>query len=121
PNVDTLFNTEVVEILGGDTVSGVRLRGDGSSRQLDLAGVFIFVGLEPNTAFVRDVVALDPVGHVIVDLSLQTSVPGVFAAGDIRQSSARQLVAAAGDGATAAVAAAEYLRGRRSSPGPPSR
>jgi thioredoxin reductase (NADPH) len=73
-------------------------------------GVFIFVGLEPNTAFLRDVLELDPAGHVVVDAHLQASVPGVFAAGDIRQSSARQLVAAAGDGATAAVNAASYLR-----------
>ncbi|HEX8967161.1 MAG TPA: NAD(P)/FAD-dependent oxidoreductase [Chloroflexota bacterium] len=109
-NVQTLFNTEVVEIGGGETVTSVRLRGDGTSRALDVAGVFIFVGLEPNTAFVRGAVDLDPAGHVKVDAYLQTSLPGVFAAGDIRQASARQLVAAAGDGASAAVAAARYLR-----------
>jgi thioredoxin reductase (NADPH) len=77
-----------------------------------VAGVFVFVGLEPNTAFVRDVVDLDSVGHIVVDSHLQTSVKGVFAAGDIRQYSARQLVAAAGDGASAAVFAAQYLRSR---------
>jgi thioredoxin reductase (NADPH) len=58
----------------------------------------------------RDVVELDPAGHVVTDIWMQTSVPGVFAAGDIRQNSAAQPVASAGDGATAAVAARRYLR-----------
>jgi thioredoxin reductase (NADPH) len=112
-NVDTRFGCEVLEIAGGDTVSSVTLRGDGTaSTEMPVAGVFIFVGLEPNTAFVRDVVDLDSAGHIVVDMHLQTSVPGVFAAGDIRQASARQLVAAAGDGASAAVFAARYLRSR---------
>jgi thioredoxin reductase (NADPH) len=111
PNVETLFDTEVAEIDGGSTVSSVVLRKDGATRTRDVAGVFIFVGLEPNTAFARGVVDLDSAGHVMVDAHLQTSVPGVFAAGDIRQASARQLVSAAGDGATAAVFAARYLKG----------
>ena len=110
PNVETVFNTEVVEIVGNGTVSSVVLRSNGATRAQDVAGVFVFVGLEPNTAFARGVVDLDPAGHVIVDARLQTSVPGVFAAGDLRQHSARQLVSAAGDGATAAVFAARYLR-----------
>ena len=111
PNVETAFNTEVVEIAGSGTVSSIVLRSDGATRTRDVAGVFIFVGLEPNTAFVRDVVELDATGHVMVDAHLQTSVPGVFAAGDIRRGSARQLVSAAGDGASAAVFAARYLLG----------
>jgi thioredoxin reductase (NADPH) len=77
----------------------------------DVAGVFVFVGLEPNSTFARGVVELDGAGHVVVDQRLQSSVAGVFAAGDIRQHSVAQLVAAAGDGATAAVNAARYLRG----------
>jgi len=109
-NVETLFEAELVEITGTETVAQVRLRSNGSTREQPLAGVFIFVGLEPNTVFLRGVVDLDPTGHVVVDQRLQTSVPGVFAAGDIRQGSARQLVAAAGDGASAAVFAAHYLR-----------
>jgi thioredoxin reductase (NADPH) len=111
-NVETLFNTHVLEILGDQTVQKVRLSGDGAPSELPVAGAFIFVGLEPNTAFVRGVLDLDPTGHIKVDAHLQTSVPGVFAAGDLRTASARQLVAAAGDGATAAVFAAEYLRAR---------
>jgi thioredoxin reductase (NADPH) len=111
-NVETLFNTQLEAIKGGDTVSSVQLRSDGQTREQNLSGVFVFVGLEPNTAFLQGVVELDPVGHVVVDAHLQTSVPGVFAAGDIRQASSRQLIAAAGDGATAAVHAARYLDSR---------
>jgi thioredoxin reductase (NADPH) len=111
-NVETLFNTQLEEIVGGDTVSAVRLRTNSSAREQALDGVFIFVGLEPNTRFLQGALELDPSGHVVVDAHLGTSVPGVFAAGDIRQSSSRQLVAAAGDGATAAVNAARYLHGR---------
>jgi len=107
PNVETRFNAEVAAIVGEQTVSSLQLR-DGSS--LDVSGVFIFVGLEPNAAFVQGAVDLDPAGHIKVDAHLQTSVPGIFAVGDIRQGSSRQLVSAAGDGASAAVFAAEYLR-----------
>jgi thioredoxin reductase (NADPH) len=110
-NVATLFDTEVIEILGADTVSGVRLRSQGVTQDRDFAGVFVFVGLEPNTSLVGGVVDLDAAGHIVVDAQLQTSLPGVFAAGDIRQGSAGQLASAAGDGAAAATFAARYLRG----------
>jgi thioredoxin reductase (NADPH) len=113
-NVELLFETELVSIHGSDTVASVRLRTNGSTREQALAGVFVFVGLEPNTAFVRDTLELDSSGHVIVDARLQASVRGVFAAGDIRQGASGQLVAAAGDGATAALGAARYLRLRPS-------
>jgi len=110
-NVETLFGTELVEISGEQTVSRVALRTDGATASRPMAGVFIFVGLEPNTAFLQGVVELDGSGHVVTDAWLQSSVPGVFAAGDIRQHAAAQLVAAAGDGATASVSAHRYLRG----------
>jgi thioredoxin reductase (NADPH) len=112
PNVETLFNTQLEEIVGQDTVTSVRLKANGSTREQPLSGVFIFVGLEPNTAFLQGTLDLDSSGHLTVNAQLETSVAGVFAAGDIRQSSSRQLVAAAGDGATAAVNAARYLQGR---------
>ena len=112
-NVEVLFNTELQEIVGDSTVSSVRLRQNGETRTQDVSGVFVFIGLEPNTTFLRGVLELDSTGHVLVDEHLQTSLPGVFAAGDIRHASSRQLVAAAGDGASAAVAAARYLRTTR--------
>jgi thioredoxin reductase (NADPH) len=111
-NIEPVFNTEVAEIVGDDAVTAVRLKDvtSGAAREEALSGVFVFVGLEPNTAFVRGVVDLDEAGHVRTDILMRTSAPGVFAAGDIRQNSVAQLVSAAGDGATAAIAAYRYLR-----------
>jgi len=111
PNIEIVLNTQVEEILGEDKVTGVRLQSGGGTRLQELAGVFIYVGLEPNTAFVREVLELDPTGHIVTDILMRTSVPGIFAAGDIRQHSIAQLAAAAGDGATAAVAAYRYING----------
>lgn len=113
PNVEVFYKTEVAEILGNDSVGAVRLRdaATGAEREEAVAGVFIYVGLEPNSAFVRDVVEVDAAGHIVTDIMMRTSAPGVFAAGDIRQGSVKLLAAAAGDGATAAVAAYRYVRG----------
>jgi thioredoxin reductase (NADPH) len=111
-NIEPVPGTEVTEILGEDSVTGVRLRdlASGETREEVLTGVFVFVGLEPNTAFLRGVLDLDEAGHIRTDILMRTSLPGVFAAGDIRQSSVSQLVSAAGDGATAAIAAHRYLK-----------
>ena len=112
--IEVALATIVDEILGDDGVLGVRLRdaNTGATRVHNVAGVFIYVGLEPNTAFLRDMVALDASGHIATDIMMCTSVPGIFAAGDIRQHSVAQLAAAAGDGATAAIAAFRHLKGR---------
>jgi thioredoxin reductase (NADPH) len=106
------LETSVEEILGDDAVSGVRLRatGTGASRVQNVSGVFIHVGLEPNTAFLRGLLALDSTGHIETDIMMRTSIDGIFAAGDIREDSVAQLVAAAGDGATAAISAFRYLK-----------
>jgi thioredoxin reductase (NADPH) len=113
-NVEIRLNTTVEEIIGNGTVSSVRLRHHATDAVTDqpVAGVFIYVGLEPNTGFVRGVLDVDNSGHVVTDVLMRTSAPGVFAAGDIRQHSVAQLAAAAGDGATAAIAAFRYIRGQ---------
>jgi thioredoxin reductase (NADPH) len=105
--------TIVEEIMGEDVVSAVRLRDvtSGATRSQDLKAVFVYVGLEPNSAFLQGVVALDPTGHIETDIMMHTSAPGVFAAGDIRAGSVAQLAAVAGDGATAAIAAFRYIKG----------
>jgi len=112
--VRVLGNTVVEEILGEEGVTGVRTRDmvTGEASQVDLSGVFAYVGLEPNTRFLRGTIPLDNAGHIPTDLWMATEVPGVFAAGDIRQHSAAQLVTSAGDGATAAIAAFRYIQGR---------
>ncbi|MFN0096809.1 MAG: thioredoxin-disulfide reductase [Dehalococcoidia bacterium] len=105
------FNTTVSEILGDDTVMSVRLRDtvSGAASELPVTGVFIFIGQTPSNGLLRGLVPLDPGGHALVDLRMATAVPGLFVAGDLRAQAARQLIAACGDGATAAIAAEHYL------------
>ena len=111
PKIDVALNTVVESIVGEDMVKGVQVRNvvTNLSDRVDLTGLFVYVGLEPNTEFVRGVLKTDNAGHIPVDLRMATEVPGVFAAGDIRQHSAAQLVSAAGDGATAAIAAVRHV------------
>jgi thioredoxin reductase (NADPH) len=113
--IEIVLQTSVEEIVGEEAVSAVRLHDlrTAGTRLASVKGVFVYVGLEPNTAFVRGVLALDPAGHIETDLMLRTSLAGVFAAGDIRKHSVAQLAAAAGDGATAAISAYRYLTERR--------
>jgi thioredoxin reductase (NADPH) len=112
PTVAILLDTVVEEIVGGDAVSGVRLRDQrsGEARLQPVKGVFVHVGLEPNTIFLQGLVALDGAGHIETDAMMRTSRPGLFAAGDIRKGSVALIAAVAGDGATAAVAAVRYLQ-----------
>ena len=113
--IERVWNTVVEEVLGEETVSAVRVRNVITNLEnvVDLSGLFIYVGLEPNSELVRGLVRLDNAGHIPVNLWMETAVPGLYAVGDIRQSSASQLVSAAGDGATAAIAAFRYIRGKR--------
>ena len=113
-NVEIQWNKAAVEIPGEAGATGVRVRDTVTEETslVDLNGVFVYIGLEPNTLFLQGVVALDNAGHISTNLWMATEVPGVFAAGDIRQHSAAQLVTAAGDGATAAIAAFRYIRER---------
>ena len=104
-------NTEVTALLGDKILEGVSTRHteSGETSQVDLAGLFVFVGLEPNTGFLDGVVPLDSAGHVGTDIWMRTPARGIFAVGDIRQNSAALLASSAGDGATAAVAAKRYI------------
>jgi len=114
--IEIVLQTVVEEIVGESAVSAVRLRdlATGTTRFAPVKGVFVYVGLEPNTAFLRGVLALDAAGHIETDIMMRTSLAGVFAAGDIRAGSVAQLAAAAGDGATAAISAFRYLTARSS-------
>jgi thioredoxin reductase (NADPH) len=111
-NVTIESETLVEEIIGENAVAAVRLRNAASTREQKIDGVFIAVGLDSATAFLRGVLALDPSGHIETDIMMRTSLAGVFAAGDIRKNSVAQLAAVAGDGATAAISAFRYLKGR---------
>jgi len=110
-NIELRPSTVVEEILGDDLVTGVAVRkaGGGATAHLETAAVFVYVGLEPNTAFCRDVLELDDDGRIPTDVCMRTRLPGVFAVGDVRSHSASQAISAAGDGATAAIAVRRYM------------
>ncbi len=109
--ITILWNRVVEEIFGQDQVEGVRLKNvkTGETETLKVQGVFIFVGISPQSEFVRGILPLDERGFIITDCEMRTEVPGVFAAGDVRAKACRQIVTAAGDGATAAFMAEHYL------------
>lgn len=111
PKMDFLWNTVVEEIEGGDAVERVKLRNVITNEEstLDAAAVFIFIGHHPNSQYLKGYVKMDGGGHVFVNDWMETDIPGLFAAGDIRVNSARQVVSAAGDGATAAIRADHYI------------
>jgi thioredoxin reductase (NADPH) len=101
-----------VESIDGDKeVTSARLKNvkTGEERDIPLSAVFIFIGQTPNTSFLEGLLDLDPGGHVIVNEWMETNVPGIFAAGDVRNNAARQVVTSAGDGATAAIRADHYI------------
>ena len=112
PKIEARHRTAIQAVLGDNVVSGVRVRDleSNESFQIDLAGLFVYVGMKPNTAFLKDLVHLSDSGHVPTDGWMRTEREGLYAAGDIRQDSAAQAIASAGDGATAAIAAYRYIK-----------
>ncbi|EHQ92070.1 thioredoxin-disulfide reductase [Desulfosporosinus youngiae] len=107
-----IWNSTVEEVLGDENVEGVKLKNlkTGSTSELPCQGVFFFVGMIPSTRFLKDSgLDMDKRGYVPVNESMETNLEGVYAAGDNRVKYLRQVVSAAGDGATAAVAAERYI------------
>lgn len=117
PKIEVVWNTAVTEIhAGGDgLVSHVTLHDTRTDapRDLPVNGVFIFIGFRPNTGVIQEHVAHDAGGYLITDANMETSIPGLFAAGDLRAQLTRQVTTAAGDGTTAAIAAEKYLTALR--------
>jgi len=111
PKVEFQWDSIVEEIEGRDSVKRIRLRQvkTGEKSALDVAGVFISVGIKPNTAYLKGTLALDAAGFIITNERMETEIPGIFAAGDVRYHSARQAITAAGDGATAAIYAEKLI------------
>lgn len=109
--IDVRFGTVVAEVIGNGGLTGVRTRtSEGQAEDLELAGLFVYVGLAPATRWLDEALALDGSGRIPVDGAMRTSLPGVFAAGTVRSASAGRAAAAAGDGGTAAVGADRYVR-----------
>ena len=111
PKIEFLWDTVAETIEGENSVTRIKLRQlkTGEESSLDISGVFISVGLKPNTNYLKGVLPLDEGGYVITSDKMETEIPGIFAAGDIRRNSARQAITAAGDGATAAFYAEKFI------------
>jgi thioredoxin reductase (NADPH) len=114
PKIEVRFGTVVEEAIGNGGLKSIRTRtvSDGTTGELEVAGLFVYVGLAPATTLVDGLLALDASGRIPVDGEMRSSVPGLFAAGTVRSGSAGRAAAAAGDGATAALSADRYLKGQ---------
>ena len=110
-NIEVICNTKIVGINGGDWVDGVEVedRASGEKRVLAVQGIYVRIGLLPNTDFAKELLKLTPSGQVPVSESMATELPGIYAAGDIRQYSPAQMATAVGDGVTAAMNLGRYL------------
>jgi thioredoxin reductase (NADPH) len=111
PDVDVLTNVNTVELKGHGHLETVVMENSETGERLELhpGGMFVFIGLSPNSALVGELVEKDGQGFVVTDAGMQTSVSGVFAAGDVRSGSTKQAASAAGEGAAAAIAIRRYL------------
>lgn len=105
------LNSVATEIIGKNKVEAIRTKNvnDGTIKDLKADGVFVLIGLSPNSGFAKEVVKLDDKGYIITDDDMRTSAEGVFACGDVRAKLLRQVVTAAGDGAVAAFSAQHYI------------
>jgi thioredoxin reductase (NADPH) len=116
PAIKVIWNTIITEVKGdGRTVSAVSFENTetGEKREFPTDGVFIFIGYAPNNQLIPPEVRINEQGFVITDERCETSVPGIFAVGDLRKKFANQIVVAAADGAIAALAAAHYVEARK--------
>ena len=113
PKIEFRWDSVVESVEGEEVVRSLRLRNvkSGEKSVLEVSGVFIALGFIPNTGYLNGVVPLDEHGSVTANEKMETGVPGIFAAGDIRSNSVRQVITASGDGATAAIYAEKYLAG----------
>jgi thioredoxin reductase (NADPH) len=117
PKIEVIWNKRVREFMGGPAgLQSVELQDTltGESSSLPATGAFIFIGFRPNTGLVKQHVEHDPNGYLITDDRMMTSLPGLFAAGDVRAQLTRQITTAVGDATTAAIAVEKYLTERRS-------
>ncbi|MFC2051924.1 NAD(P)/FAD-dependent oxidoreductase [Chloroflexota bacterium] len=111
PKLEIRTGTKVEAILGESQVQALELSGaDGQKDTVKVDGVLVKVGLEPNTSYLKGIVTLDGEGRIAVNEGMETNVPSIFAAGDIRSGSLNQIITAAGDGATAALSAEKFLQ-----------
>ena len=117
PKIEVIWNAVTEEILGDEQglMTGLRIRDviSGDSRVLEATGCFVFIGFRPNTGIIDGHFDHDEMGYVRTDTIMQTSIPGLFAAGDLRSQLTRQVTTAVGDATTAAIAVEKYLKARQ--------
>ena len=111
PKIEFRLNTRVEEIEGEEVVKRLKLCQaiTGEKSTLDVAAIFVSIGIKPNTDYLKGILSLDASGTITTNDKLETNIPGIFAAGDVRHNSARQAITAAGDGATAAIYAEKFI------------
>ncbi|MCL4478084.1 MAG: thioredoxin-disulfide reductase [Deltaproteobacteria bacterium] len=114
-SIEFIWDTVITEIKGNKYVESVSLKniktGDVTEKKID--GVFVFIGTKPNTDFVKGLVSLDENGYIITNENMETNIPGIFAAGDVRTKLLRQVATAVGDGAISAYSAEKYIEENR--------
>jgi thioredoxin reductase (NADPH) len=111
PKVEFVMNAEVQEIAGGDMVEKVVVKDKdtGEIKEIEAEGVFIYIGMAPQSEWIAGYVDVDPQGYIITDEDMKTNIPGIFAAGDVRLKKARQVANAVGEGAVAAMMVERYI------------
>jgi thioredoxin reductase (NADPH) len=116
PKIEFIWNKKVLEVLGTERGVDRLLLEDtvtGETGMLTVGGVFVFIGFKPNTGVVKDHFKHDPLGYMVTDERMMTSIPGLFAAGDVRSQLTRQITTAVGDATTAAIAVEKYVKAHR--------
>ena len=117
PKIEVVFNTVAEEVLGDSSgvMTGLRVKNlvTGEQKLMDVTGLFVFIGFRPNTGIIDGHFAHDDMGYIRTDDAMMTSIPGLFAAGDVRSQLTRQVTTASGDATTAAIAADKYIKGLR--------
>ncbi len=113
PKIELRYHTEVAQLHGEAKLTGITIkdRTSGQIETINPAGAFVFIGLQPNTGWLPAELKRDMHGFIETQMNLETSLPGVFAAGDVRKGSTKQAASAVGEGATAALMIREYLKG----------
>lgn len=111
PKIDVMFNTEITSVSGDMFLDKVMIKNNvtGKTAEMPIEGVFIFIGMVPRTELLKDVIQTDEYGYILTDENMATSIPGVYAAGDVRKKPVKQIANAVGDGAVAAIFAEKYI------------
>ena len=124
PKIEVVWNTVAEEVLGSAEkgMTGLKVRNviSGERTTMDVTGLFVFIGFRPNSGIIEGHFAHDEMGYIITDNAMMSSIPGLFAAGDLRSQLTRQVTTASGDGTTAAIAVDKYIKGLRDAAGSPS-